>query len=431
MAKKKTHEEYVEQVAVINPNIEVIGIYVDSMKKILHRCKIDGCEWYVIPNSILHGTGCPKCNRRERAEKHTKTHSQYVLEVAKLNPNIEVVGEYVGCETPTLHKCKIDGYEWMTKPSNIIGGKGCPRCAKCEKYGHDEYVRRVSEINSNIEVIETYIDAKTKILHKCKIDGCVWYATPSHILRGTGCPECYKNKRTKAHEQYVKEVATINPNIEVVGVYIDNHTKILHKCKIDGHEWYAQPKNILIGHSCPECAGNKRYGLEEYIKKVAKINNNIEVVGVYVNAHTSILHRCKIDGCEWYATPNNVLGGSTGCPKCSASKGEKIIANWLDEHKILYEPQKRFNDCRDKNPLPFDFYLPCYNVCIEYNGIQHYEPVGYFGGQEAFENVVMRDKIKEDYCNENNVHLIKIAYDTDIYEELQKLYELLIMNKVV
>ena len=197
MPKKKTHDEYVAQVATINPNIEVLGNYMDSMTKILHKCKIDGYEWHVIPNSILQGTGCPECNRREQSEKYTKTHAQYVLEVSKLNPNIEVVGEYVGCEIPILHKCKIDGYEWMTKPSNILNGTGCPRCVKCEKYGHDEYVRRVSKINPNIEVIGIYIDAKTKILHRCKIDGHNWYAAPYHILRGAGCPICLKNKRTK------------------------------------------------------------------------------------------------------------------------------------------------------------------------------------------------------------------------------------------
>lgn len=427
--KKKTHEEYVAQVAEINPNIEVIGHYTGSMDKTLHRCKIDGYEWYVIPNSILHGTGCPKCNRLKQSEKYTKTHSQYVLEVAKINPNIEVVGEYAGCETPILHRCKIDGYEWSTTPNSILSGTGCPRCVKCEKYGHDEYVRRVSEINPNIEVVGRYVDAKTKILHRCKIDGNVWNAVPCHILRGNGCLVCYKNKRTKTHEQYVKEVAEINANIEVVGLYVDNHTNILHRCKIDGYEWLASPRNILSGKGCPVCAGNKKCGHEEYIKKVAKINNNIEVVGTYINAHTSILHRCKIDGNEWYATPNRILSGR-GCPKCNESKGEKIIANWLDENNILYEPQKRFENCRSKKPLPFDFYLPHYNICIEYNGIQHYEPIDYFGGEERFKENVKRDKIKENYCSENNICLIKIAYNMDIYEELQKLYELLALSEV-
>lgn len=187
--------------------------------------------------------------------------------------------------------------------------------------------------------------------------------------------------RKKTQKEYVEEVFEINPNIEVVGEYIDANTKILHRCKIDGCEWRVTPNAILRGKGCPKCAGNERYGHNGYIKRVAEINLNIEVLGVYVNAHTSILHRCKIDGYEWFATPNGILSGG-GCPKCNESRGEKAVTNWLNKNNILYESQKRFDDCRNKNPLPFDFYLPQYDVCIEYNGIQHYEPVDYFGGQK-------------------------------------------------
>jgi len=72
-----------------------------------------------------------------------------------------------------------------------------------------------------------------------------------------------------------------------------------------------------------------------------------------------------------------------------------------------------------KYPLPFDFYLPDYNTCIEFNGKQHYEPIKYFGGIDYFKLINERDKIKSKYCNENNIRLIIIKYNENIINSLK------------
>lgn len=361
MPKRKTHEEYVSELFLANSNIEAVEKYIGAHVKILHRCKVDGHEWHVEPNALLHGNGCPICSGNIK-----KTHEEYIEELSKINPNIEVVGKYVNAKTNILHRCKIDGYEWEVRPANLLSGKGCPVCSKMKKKTHNEYIAEIEIINPNIEVIETFINVNTKILHRCKIDGYEWYATPNNILRGKGCARC---------------------------------------------------------------AGNERYGHDGYIKRVAEINSNIEVLGVYVNAHTSILHRCRIDGYEWYALPNRILNGC-GCPKCNESKGEKAITNWLNKNNILYEPQKRYVDCKDKKPLPFDFYLPEYNVCIEYQGQQHYEPIEYFGGKNKFEEQIKKDKIKREYCKKNDIFLFEIPCYSNLDEELIKLYDIINIKNI-
>lgn len=295
-----------------------------------------------------------------------------------------------------------------------------------KKKMHEDYVAEIAKIHPNIEVVEKYINAKTSILHKCKIDGCEWYAKPNNILSGKGCPRCSKKERI-THSEYVAKVAMVNPSIEVVGEYINVRTPILHSCKIDNYKWMAAPTNILQGHGCSVCVGNKKYEHEEYIRKIEEANANIEVIEEYIDALTPILHKCKIDGYEWIARPSAVLYGS-GCPICNISKGEKAIANWLDANNILYESQKKFDDCKNVNSLPFDFYLSDYNIAIEYQGIQHYEPIEYFGGQESFKNQVLRDNIKKEYCQKNNIFLIEIPYYCNLDEELIKLYEI-IKNK--
>ena len=64
-------------------------------------------------------------------------------------------------------------------------------------------------------------------------------------------------------------------------------------------------------------------------------------------------------------------------------------------------------------PLKFDFYLPDYNCCIEYDGKQHFEPIDYFGGKNGFIKTQERDDIKNQYCKNNDIKLIRIPY-TDL-----------------
>lgn len=286
---------------------------------------------------------------------------------------------------------------------------------------HEEYVAELAIKNPNIEAIESYVGANTKILHRCLIDGYEWYVTPHNILKGRGCPRCSGHIK-KTHESYVEEVKEVNSNIEVIGRYIDISTPILHLCKTHNVEWMARPSNILRGHGCRKCrndalASARSKNQEQYIEDLKEANPNIVVLGNYVNAHIPILHKCLIDGCEWYAKPNNILSGK-GCPKCNESFGERQVRQWLDAHNVAYISQKMFDDCCDVKPLPFDFYLPNYNIAIEYQGEQHYRPVDYFGGEEKFKLQQRHDGIKNEYCESNNIKLLCIPYYEDVNEQL-------------
>lgn len=110
-----------------------------------------------------------------------------------------------------------------------------------------------------------------------------------------------------------------------------------------------------------------------------------------------------------------------GCPYCFDtkkfvfSKGEKAVENALQDLGITYLPQYTFPDCKDKNTLPFDFYLPDLNKCIEYDGQHHFYPVAFNGISEehAKENhliTVKHDEIKNEYCENNNIELLRIPY---------------------
>ena len=104
--------------------------------------------------------------------------------------------------------------------------------------------------------------------------------------------------------------------------------------------------------------------------------------------------------------------GTKSCG-CITSRGEEKIVEILNELGIKYEKEKKFKDCinpKTDYPLRFDFFLPDYNCCIEYDGGQHYEAIDYFGGKNTLTDVQYRDNIKNNFCKENNIQLIRIPY---------------------
>lgn len=287
-----------------------------------------------------------------------------------------------------------------------------------KKKTHEEYVNEI--VNFNIEVVGVYNNARTPILHRCKKCGHQWNISPDNVLHGYGCPKCAGVMKYTT-DDFIHALFKINDKIRVIGEYINANTKVKCRCLIDGCEWEAIPRILLKGHGCPLCAGNKKKTHDEYVNNVMMINPDIEVVGEYVSADDSILHRCKNDGFEWFAKPNNILSGK-GCPKCCSSKGERFVATYLKNNNIRFEEQYTFAECKNIKLLPFDFYIPDYNTCIEYDGIQHFEPRDYFGGQSAFEKTVKHDAIKSNYCLLNNIKLIRIKYDDNIVKVLDRYF---------
>lgn len=294
------------------------------------------------------------------------------------------------------------------------------------KKTHDEYVADVARVNPNIEVVGKYISSRVCTLHKCKICGNEWMANPNGILKGKGCPLCSANAM-KTHEKYVEELKIKNPTVEVVGTYTGNKIPILHHCLVHDNYWNIRPSDALYGKGCSECSNDKKRlnfakHHNEYVSQLFDINKDIEVCETYINAKTSILHKCKICGYTWYPCPTNILKNGK-CPQCNESSGERQVRQWLEKYNIKYVYQMPFDACCDVKPLPFDFYLPELNICIEYDGIQHFEPVDFANkGKEWAENqleyVRKHDKIKTDYCKNNNIKLLRIPYYANIEEEL-------------
>jgi very-short-patch-repair endonuclease len=117
-----------------------------------------------------------------------------------------------------------------------------------------------------------------------------------------------------------------------------------------------------------------------------------------------------------------------GCPKCNETHGERLIRLWLEQHSIHYEFQKHFEDCVYKKPLFFDFFVSKYQLCIEFDGKQHFrEGIGGKVGRYTFTTkdwhlINNRDAVKNQWCNENGIRLLRIDYTqiNDIKNILQR-----------
>ena len=146
----------------------------------------------------------------------------------------------------------------------------------------------------------------------------------------------------------------------------------------------------------------------------------------YKTCHDKLEIECQL-GHLYKATFTNFKNHNKRCPICNQSTGEIKIEKVLKALDIKFVNQFKFKNCKDNRPLPFDFYLTDYNICIEYDGIQHYKAFDFFGGKKRLEEYKRHDKIKNKFCMQNNIVILRIPYwDFDNIENILK--ENLIVN---
>ncbi len=196
--------------------------------------------------------------------------------------------------------------------------------------------------------------------------------------------------------------------------YINSRTKVKIICP--KHGIFEQTPDVhMRGQGCPKCKYEVVYNRatkQEFTEKAIEIHNNKYDYSLvdYKNNRTKVKIVCPLHGIFEQTPDVHLNKGGAGCPKCRSSKGENKIRNFLESSHILFEEQKRFKECKYKNTLPFDFYIPSKNLLIEYQGEQHYKAKQCFGGLDEFNKVKERDKIKREFANKNNFNFLEISY---------------------
>ena len=176
-----------------------------------------------------------------------------------------------------------------------------------------------------------------------------------------------------------------------------------------------------------------------YHKKISRENTFIDITGkrfgklvaLYCLSDSSTdgraIWHCRCDcGNEKDVSGKSLRSGHVHSCGCSNSKGEALLRNILDNLNISFISQKKFDNfvAPSGRFYQFDFYLPDYHCCIEYDGEQHY--TGWRGNKDSLEHIKKNDAIKDIFCLENNLILVRIPYfyyDNITLENISKLLE--------
>lgn len=249
---------------------------------------------------------------------------------------------------------------------------------------------------------------KVDLIHK--VCGEIYRVTTNHFFYDNTRCKCTLN--TKSKEVFVKEFNEVSKGeYTQLSDYRRIHEKIKVKHNMCGHEYEVEPNSFLRGKRCPECFGNKVKTTEEFRYEVNELGNGeFELMSNYVNNRTKVMILHKTCDKTYAVTPKDFLRGNR-CPYCKQSKGERMVQSILDELRETYEIQKTFEDLTSRHQkLPFDFYLPERNLLIEYDGVQHFKEVKYFGGSKKLSSQQRRDKLKNEYAKDKNIKLLRIPY---------------------
>lgn len=423
MAKKKTHEEFVNEMQLKNPNITIIGKYENSTVKVECKCNKCGHIWKSLPNHLLDGHGCPECAKKTIAEKKLWSHDRFVRELQNVNKDITVIGTYVGTKHNIDVKCNKCGNLWSPKAETLLQGRGCRKCAN-KRIGHggggriqltqEEVVRRVREVNPNVEIIGKYVKRKGPIKTKCLVCGHIWSPSAGNLIAGYGCPNC-NHGSTSYPEQFIYysfvsilgEDSVVSRDIGTIGKELDIYIPSLHfaiefgswtwhKDRIDSDiEKIKLCKDIGITlvsiiDNCPNhfqddrfyilnnkirrndeelyniiralfnrcgleksfafldfceidrlaCTQSRKMTTREFEQKVKEKNPSIdiEVLGEYINSHTSIECKCKKCGYIWTPRPSELYRG--GCPVCSGHKKPIYCYDLSDNLICVYDSMR-------------------------------------------------------------------------------------------
>jgi very-short-patch-repair endonuclease len=273
-----------------------------------------------------------------------------------------------------------------------------------KKIGNKEFDIRLENEFPNLVRLSDYINARTTIIFSCKRCKKQFKKKPKELSK----IKCSCEEREIKYKESIK-----NKEIELIEKYINIREKILHKCKKCNLLFKSSPKSILNSKiGCTSCSG-RIFSIDKY---KSLLPSNLKLISKeYIGSNKKHKHLCIDCNFEFITKPNYILHMNTNCPNCSKSKGEREIMCFLNDKKIKYINEYTVN-INEKN-LRFDFFIEEFNLMIEYDGIQHFKPVDLFGGEESFIKQTEYDILKDKWCLENKIKLLRIPY----YENVEKI----------
>lgn len=385
------------------------------------------------------------CRTKRHPYKYIKS-NPFTIENIQMVLDLETDGtsvldeKYVNKTTKMAFKCSCGKIFYMNLNSFVSGKRYCNFCSKSKRY--DNLVDYQKIINDecdkrNYTLLTNNIKRSAQefeyICNQHKDKGIQKSSYDRLINMGKGCKYCGIISRGIKHRIDVNDAIKLCEekgfkfvDYEYIKLKNKSSSKIQIKCICKNHVDkgiqiinYQNMKNNKVG--CIYCKGLGRTK-ESFQKELDENLKNIEIINF--NSYSDLVVKCAICGHIWTTNGANLTSGH-GCPQCCKSRYEKCVENILNNNHIVYIPQYTFDDCKDINVLPFDFYIIDRNTLIEVDGQGHYRPVNFKGMSDedammSFSITMLHDTIKSEFCKKNNINLLRIPYyliddkDTDL-----------------
>jgi hypothetical protein len=429
-----------EKTFPITPN----KISVGSNKKVWWRCIINPLhEWKASPKQrTRQNNSCPFCNSL----------GVRFPEIAKewhpvKNTNLTPINIPYSSHKKVWWKCE-KGFDhiWQASPNARTSMKtGCPICSGHRVIKSNSLAAVFPEIsvqwnykkNDNLTPEQVYCKSNKKAWWICpEANDHVWQSAIKTRANGFGCPICSGRKVAKSNslQQRYPSVAnlwhpTANKDLTPFQVTPFSSKLIWWKCpEGDEHEWQASVANVVNGSTCPVCM-NRKITSENNLSFLFpnlirewdyEKNMNIDPSKIGANSKIKVWWICRRDKDHfWYSTIKDRIQKGSGCPFCANKMN-------VSEYKMFEFIKEIFNGKEVRycyrpdwlQRMEVDAYVPDLRLGFEYQGIQHFRPISYFGGEETYIAQVQRDKLKKEICYNEKITLVYVYYNEKLSKEL-------------
>ena len=413
-----------------------------SNKKVWWKCKSNSKhEWLASPKQrINQNNTCPVCD--SLGEKYPDIAKEFHPSLNKCSV-FEII---VSTHASVWWKCN-NGFDHIWKSSvnsRTSMRTGCPVCSGHRVVKSNSLAYLYPELatqwdyakNGDVTPDKVYARSRKKVWWECSEgDDHKWQATVRYRANGTGCPACSGRKTVKSSSLAIKypviaKLFHTHKNEELTPYDVTPFSSVLvwWKCpKGEDHEWQATVANIVNGSTCPVCMGRKITETnnlavlhEELMEEWDFEKNIISPNALSPGSKEKVWWVCKRDNEHtWFSTIKDRTSKNSGCPICSIklnvseTKMLEIIKSILPNYEIRYRYKPKW-----LKRMELDVYIPFLQVGFEYQGVQHFRPVEFFGGKETFIAQVMRDKLKKQICMQKGITLIEVYFDEHLTMEL-------------
>ena len=305
---------------------DIVGEYINGHTDIQCTCSVCSHSWKAKPYSLLQGHGCSRCAKSGTSfmEQFIKCSFEVALgEDSVLSRDKAAIGMELDIYIPSF-KIAIEPGNWFLHQKSLrrdklkrdkCKDKGIRLITIYDKFPLTEQIPFETDcfvFNDDLNkvdhsVIRNLVNSLFEIANiQYRLCDSQWAAIEE---------QSYDNAKAKTHDDFVKSMSTLHPNIKVLGKYVNANKRLRVKCTVCGFEWEGVPANMLAGDGCRKCGTKVAHekfvkDQNEFEEQVQKANPDIEVIGEYTGRHNPIEAKCRICGHIWSPMASSLLRGS-------------------------------------------------------------------------------------------------------------------------